>query len=93
MMRLTEVHWITTAQREVLAKHRIVTLGELASFELADSMADVVPVDNLRALARRARQALGQSDPLEQLGAAAGQRPGTPVAYAGGVRFEGTNNG
>ena len=51
-MRLSEVHWITPDQLKVLAKHHILTLGELATFETADSMADVIPVDGLRALAR-----------------------------------------
>ena len=85
-MRLTEVHWLTDAQREVLAAHHVLTLGELATFELADSMADVVPVNNLRALARRARRSLGRDDPLRMLGAASGQRG--PVRYAGGVTYE-----
>ena len=85
-MRLSEVHWITDAQRKVLAKHHVLTLSELASFELADSMADVVPVNNLRALARRARRSLGRDDPLRMLGAASGQRG--PVRYAGGVTYE-----
>ena len=88
-MRLTEVHWISAGQLDVLKKHHIETLAELASFELRDSMADVVPLDNLRGLARRARASLGHPDPLAQLGAAVGQRPGTPVQYAGGQQHEG----
>ena len=80
-MRLSEVHWITPDQLKVLAEHRVLTLGELASFELADSMANTIPVDGLRALARRARASLGHPDPMEQLGASVGQRG--PVKYAG----------
>ena len=84
-MRLSDVGWLTDAQREVLAKHHVLTLSELASFELADSMADVVPVNNLRALAKRARRSLGWDDPLRMLGASAGQRG--EVKYAGGVSY------
>ena len=93
MMRLSEVHWITDTKRQILARHHVVTLEELASLELRDSLADAIPIDDLRRLARRARMALGQTDPLEMIGAAVGQRPGTPVAYAGHMRFEGTKNG
>ena len=84
-MRLSEVHWITNTQREALAKHHVKTLAQLASFELADSMADVIPIDGLRQLARRARASLGRDDPLSMIGAAAGQRG--EVVYAGNVRY------
>ena len=73
-MRLSEVHWVSTGQLDVLKEHDVETLEQLASFELADSMADVIPVDGLRALARRARASLGHPDPLAQIDAAAGQR-------------------
>ena len=73
-MKLSDIGWLTDAQREVLAKHHVLTFDELASFEMRDSMADVVPVDGLRALARRARASLGRPDPLAQIDAAAGQR-------------------
>ena len=85
-MRISEVHWISAAQREVLARHNVLTLSELASLETRDSLADVVEVDGLRALARRARASLGRADPMEQLGAAVGQRG--PTRYAGGVSYE-----
>ena len=91
MMRLAQVHWITDTQREILAVHHCTTLAQLASLELADSMADAIPIDGLRGLARRARMALGRTDPMTMLGAAAGQRG--PVRYAGGVQFEGTKDG
>ena len=84
-MRLDQVFWISDAQREVLAKHHVLTLGELASFELSDSMANQIPVEGLRALARRARRSLGRDDPLAMIGASAGQRG--EVVYAGGVRY------
>ena len=84
-MRIKDVSWVTEAQREVLAKHHVLTLDELASFEQADSMADSIPIDGLRALARRARASLGRPDPLAMIGAASGQRG--PVRYAGGVRY------
>lgn len=86
---LTEVHWISTGQIDVLKRHHIETLEQLASFELRDSMADVIPIDGLRVMAKRARQALALPDPLAMIGAAAGQHPGTPVRYAGGVSFGG----
>ena len=85
-MRIKDVSWVTEAQREVLAKHRILTLDELASFELVDSMAKTIPLDGLRALARRARASLGRPDPMAMIGAASGQRG--PVRYAGGVRYD-----
>ena len=84
-MRLSAVSWITPSQREVLAKHQIVTLGDLASCELRDSLADVVPINDLRKMARRARASLGHADPLAMIGAAAGQSG--PVRYAGGVTY------
>ena len=87
MHLITDVSWITAGQRALLAKHHVLTLGELASFELADSMADAPRIDGLRGLARRARRSLGRSDPMEMIGAASGQRGG-PVRYAGGVRFD-----
>ena len=80
-MRLSAVSWITPSQREVLAKHNVATLAQLASFELVDGTADAVPVDGLRALARRARARLGHPDPLTAIGQAAGQDG--PVKYAG----------
>ena len=86
-MKLSEVHWITAAQREVLTKHRVLTLEQLASFELADSMANTIPLDGLRQLAKKARRSLGRDDPLRMLGASVGQRG--PVVYAGAVRFGG----
>ena len=73
-MKLSHVGWLTAAQREVLAKHRVLTLEELASFELVDGISNTPPVDGLRALARRARASLGHGDPLALIDAAAGQR-------------------
>ena len=90
-MRLDQVGWITEPQRKILSEHHCTTLDQLASLELRDSLADVIAIDDLRQLARRARMALGQSDPLEMIGAAAGQRG--PVIYAGGVRYGETDNG
>lgn len=69
----------------MLKKHHIETLAELASLETRDSLADVVPVDGLRQLAKRARRSLGWDDPLRMLGASAGQRG--EVKYAGGVSY------
>lgn len=90
-MRLSDISWITDAQRTILAEHNCETVAQLASLELVDSMADVVPVNNLRVLARRARATLGMRDPLEQIGAAAGQRG--PVRYAGGQRYGRSSGG
>lgn len=87
MMKLSGVSWLTDAQREVLAEHHVLTMEQLASFELRDSMADVIPVDGLRQLAKRARRSLGHDDPMAMIGAAVGQRG--PVRYAGNVRFGG----
>ena len=84
---LNLVSWLSESQRAILREHRIATVEQLASLELADSFADTIPIDNLRTLARLARRSLGAPDPLEQIGAATGQRPGTPVAYAGGMRY------
>ena len=84
-MRLSETFWISPSQLLLLEKHQITTLAQLASIELADSMADTIPIDGLRQLARRARVTLGHPDPLAQIGAAAGQSG--PVRYAGGVRY------
>ena len=84
-MRLDQVYWITDAQREVLARHHVLTLPELASFELVDSMANTIPVDGLRALAKRARRSLGWGDPMRMTGASAGQRG--EVVYAGAVKY------
>ena len=89
MMRLENVSWLSPAQVEILSEHHIRTLSVLASFETRDSFADVVPIDNFRALARRAREELGRDDPLEMIGQAAGHRGA--VRYAGGVRFGGRN--
>ena len=88
MTRLSNIEWLTDAQRSVLREHHVITLESLATFELRDSFADVIAIDNLRGLARRARVELGRDDPLAQLGAAAGQRG--PVVYAGNVTFGGT---
>ena len=90
MPSLSLIPWITEAQRAVLSEHNIATLEELASFELRDSMADVVPIDDLRGMARRARVELGRDDPMRMIGAAAGQRG--PVKYAGNVTY-GENDG
>ena len=87
-MRLDQVNWVSPATLLVLASHNVTTLEQLASFETRDSMADVVAVDGLRKLAKRARRSLGWDDPMRMIGAAVGQRPGTPVAYAGGVKKE-----
>ena len=86
--RLTDIGWLTDAQRGVLAKHFIKSLESLASFELKDSFADAIAVDGFRALARRARQELGRSDPLAELGQSAGHG-GTPVRFAGGKEANG----
>ena len=86
-MRLSDAPWVTDAQREELGKHNCETLEQLASLELRDSMADVIQIDNLRQLAKRARQSLGHVDPMARIGAAAGQRASEPVAYAGGQRY------
>ena len=85
-MRLDQTYWVTPSQLMVLAKHNVTTLEQLASFELADSMADAIPIDGLRAMARRARRSLGHDDPLRMIGAAAGQRGA--VRYAGGQTYE-----
>lgn len=84
MTRLSEISWLNDTQREILAKHNCVSLEQLASFELRDSFADVVPIPNLRMWAKRAREALGVADPLAQIGQAAGHRG--PVRYAGGLK-------
>ena len=84
---LNLVSWLSESQRAILREHRIGTVEQLSSLELADSTADVIKINNLRALSRMARRSLGLTDPLERIGAAAGQRPGTPVAYAGGQRY------
>ena len=81
------VSWLSESQRAILREHRIATVKQLASLELSDSMADAIPIENLCTLARLARRSLGTPDPLERIGAAAGQRAGTPVAYAGGQRY------
>ena len=85
--RLTDIGWLTAAQREVLAKHFIKSLESLASFELKDSFADAIAVDGFRAMAKRARIELGRSDPLAEIGQAAGHA-GKPVRFAGGVTYE-----
>ena len=85
MTNLSFIPGVSAAAREVLAKHHVLTLAALASFETRDSFADAPPIDNLRGLARRARQELGLPDPMRMTGAAAGQRG--PVKYAGNVRF------
>ena len=83
MTALKHVSWISDAQREILAQHECKTLEQLASLEMRDGTADVVPINNLRNLAKRARQSLGQPDPMAQLGQAAGARGA--VKYAGGI--------
>ena len=87
MTRLDGVLWLSAAQVKILAEHHIATLEDLAEFETRDSFADQIPLDGLRQLSKRARQALARPDPMAQLGAAVGQRPGTPVAYAGFASF------
>lgn len=89
-MQLTAIPWLSDTQRAVLSEHHIVTLEALAEYELRDSMADVVSIDNLRKLAKRARKELGRDDPMRMIGAAAGQRG--PVKYAGNVTY-GENDG
>lgn len=84
-MRLSDISWITAGQLEELGKHNCVTVEQLASLELRDSMADVISIDGLRQLAKRARQSLGHVDPMAQLGQAAGARGA--VRYAGGVTY------
>ena len=84
MTRLENVSWLSPAQVKILSEHHIRSLSVLASFELRDSFADVIPIDNFRALARRARQELGRDNPLRELGQAAGHS-GKPVRYAGRV--------
>ena len=84
-MRISDVSWITNTQRTTLAEHHVLTLSELASLETRDSFADAIPIENLRTLARQARRSLGRTDPLEQVGQAAGARG--PVKYAGGMRY------
>ena len=88
---LDDIAWVSDAQRKILAKHFIKSLESLASFELKDSFADAIAVDGFRSLARRARQELGRSNPLQQVGQASGHRG--PVRYAGGVRFGGHDGG
>ena len=88
MTRLEHVSWLNDAQRKVLARHNVVTLEQLASFEVRDSFADVVPIPNLRGWARLARKELGLADPMASLGAAAGAK--YPV-YAGGIKANGAN--
>ena len=85
-MRLRDVNWLNSTQVEILAKHNCVTLEQLASFEVRDSMADVVPIPNLRGWSKRAREALGRDDPLARIGAAAGAK--YPV-HAGGIKANG----
>lgn len=87
MTALKHVSWLTDGQREILARHQCGTLEQLASLELRDSLADAIAVDNLRGLAKRARQSLGLPDPMEQLGQAAGHHG--PVRYAGGKEANG----
>ena len=86
-MTLSEIPWLTDAQRKILGEFHIRSLESLASFETRDSFADAIPVDGFRRLARRARQELGRSNPLAELGQSAGHRG--PVKYAGGVKFGG----
>lgn len=86
-MRLSEIPWLSDAQVEILARHDCVTLEQLASFELRDSMADVVPIPNLRGWSKRAREALGRDDPLAQIDQAAGHHG--PVRRAGGKEANG----
>ena len=91
MTSLEEVTWLNATQREILSKFHIRSLESLASFELRDSFADAIPIDGFRSLAKRARQELGRSNPLAQIGQAAGHRG--PVKYAGGVKFGGHDGG
>lgn len=88
MTRLEHVSWITDAQRTELVKHHIRTLEVLSLYELVDSLADVIPLPDLRRMAKRARQELGRDDPLVEIGQAVGHG-GKPVRYAGGVKFGG----
>ena len=88
MTRLETIVWLNAIQVEILAKHNCTTLEQLASFEVRDSMADVIPIPNLRGWARRARKELGNADPMLRIGAAAGAK--YPV-YAGGIKANGTN--
>ena len=83
MTRLTDVVWLNNSQRKILSEHHIRSLESLASFELKDSLADVIAVDGFRALAKRARIELGREAPLARIGAPAGHRY---PSYAGGVR-------
>ena len=80
---LDGLSWLSDVQREILSKFQIRSLEALATFELKDSFHDVVPIDNCRALARRARIELGRSDPLAEIGQAAGHHG--PVRHAGGI--------
>ena len=87
MTRLSEISWLNATQVEILAKHHIRTLEVLATYELRDSLAAVIPLPDLRQLAKKARRELGGDDPLAQIGQASGHRG--PVRYAGGVKFGG----
>ena len=84
-MRIGKTPWVPPSALLILAKHGIETMEQLAALELGDSMADVIPIDGLRAMAKRARRTLGWDDPLAMIGASAGQRGDT--VYAGGVRY------
>ena len=59
-MRLAQIYWIKPHELVVLKDHAVETLEQLASLELVDSVTNVPPLDNLRALARRARASLGR---------------------------------
>lgn len=87
MTRLEKVGWLTDGQRKVLARHNVVTMEELATFETRDSLTDPIPIPNLRGWARRARRELGHEDPMAQIGQAAGHRG--PVKFAGGKEANG----
>lgn len=73
MKSLTNLPWLSDDQLEVLTEHKILTLEELASFEIRDSLADAPPLSNLRQLATQARRWLRWPDPLENIDGRIGQ--------------------
>ena len=73
MKSLTNLPWLIDDQRELLSEHKIITLEELASFEIRDSLADAPPLLNLRQLAKQARIWLRWPDPFAQASAGIGQ--------------------
>ena len=87
MTSLDGITWLNDAQRKILGEFHIRSWESLASFELRDSFADVIPLPELRQMAKKAREALGREDPLSELDQAAGHHG--PVRRAGGKEANG----